>query len=557
MKKIYSLVAAMTALAMSSPLVMTVFAETVSSEPAAAAAAAEQGTADAAAVTTTAVTAAEITGTTTTVTAAPLWPDIQFDSGGASGHAGDDFTFTLLGYDDGREYGPGESPVTFTVSDESVVRIISVSGMTVGFEMLAPGHAVIRGTLPDGRYAEFDCDVYEEIIPDPLPSSEIEFSEEVVYLDPGETAEVELLGFGGPLRYDYDGDHDVNIIAYADDNGDEIVRITGTEGNKLTLEGVASGFTHIYASFKNGWNAGMRVFVRPLPELRMDEESVSIYPDDYYQVSLKGHCEYLDSIDPAHPLAKYEFDDPSLVEIISASDSCIDFRGIASGSTTLHASVPDGRTAEIPVTILPDRFRFADADPDHPVIERLPGEHGSLEVKGGDAVFSVADDGIIEVLASEDKNVLEFKGVTPGETTVTAVCGDETLTARIIILDPAMTTTTSVAVTEALGMGTTTYTTSVTEADSSGTTQENGSAGTTAEAGAATAAPQTTAEMSIVTEAVYMTETTASAPAGDLPQTGNNDMTPLLVIIGTFVLTGTGVLLLKFSGTPDSGEQSD
>lgn len=544
MIKIYSLVAAVTALVMTSPLVSTAFAEPVSSEPASAVAAVEQGTTTAVAGTTTELTTTVTTGTTTAP--APLWPDIHFEYSGAGGHAGDTFTFTLLGYDDGKEYGPGESPITFTVSDESVARITNVQGMTVEFEMLAPGHAVIRGTLPDGRYAEFDCDVYEEIIPDPLPEGDIAFSQEVVYLNPGETIEVELLGFDGPLRYEYDGDHDVNIYNYEDD----IVRITGTDGNKVTLEAVSTGFTHIYAHFKNGAYASMRVFVLPLPELSLSPESIEIYPEDYAQASLHGHTEYLDVIDPNNPLVKYEFDDPELVEVCSADDSCIDFIGVASGSTVLHATVPDGRTAEIPVTILPNKFRFAYSDTDSPVIERLPGENGSLYVKGGDAVFSVEDNGIIEVLPSEEHNVLEFVGLIPGETTVTATCGDETLTAHIIILDPAMTTTTTTELTTTGIDGLTTYTTTVTE-----TTDENTPDGTTTGVDDVTTAPETTTEMTTVTEATYTTETAAAA--GDLPQTGNNDMTPVLIIIGTFVLTGTGYFVLKHAGIQGSGEQSD
>ena len=55
--------------------------------------------------------------------------------------------------------------------------------------------------------------------------------------------------------------------------------------------------------------------------------------------------------------------------------------------------------------------------------------------------------------------------------------------------------------------------------------------------------------MTTVTEA-----TTTTAPVGDLPQTGNNDATGMLALIGTFVLTGTGFTVLKRSGILDSEE---
>ncbi|HAG13540.1 MAG TPA: hypothetical protein DCG49_06720, partial [Ruminococcus sp.] len=43
-------------------------------------------------------------------------------------------------------------------------------------------------------------------------------------------------------------------------------------------------------------------------------------------------------------------------------------------------------------------------------------------------------------------------------------------------------------------------------------------------------------------------ETGIAAPTEDLPQTGNNDLTGLLVLLGTCAVTGTGYYALKRSG---------
>lgn len=526
MKKINSLISLATSLIITAPLVMTAFAETVNEEngyvtafaakadkPAYTQEAVPQDLKENPAVTTAPFLNDDDFQTTTTMTTTvPLWPELHFDADAAIGQAGDTFTFIFMGYDGDTV----ESPIRFTVSDESIVRITKTEGMKVTFEMLATGNAVIRGTTPDGRYAEFLAEVREPeiIVTEPLPVSDVSFSKDTVYLDAGETVEIEVQGYEGNLYDEYDGIHNVNLYCYDKD----VVRVVNTEGNKFTLEGVSTGFTHIYADFGSGFTASMRVFVLPLPELRLEPESVEIYPEDYYQVVLKEYIEYNDSIPADGTTVTYTFDDPNLVEITEQYDDHIDFKGVASGSTILHATVPDGRTAAIPVKVLPNKFRFSDAE-----YECLPGAGHSLFVKGGDAVFSVADDGIIQVTRT-DNRTLEFTALTPGETTVTATCGDETITARIIVTDPATTTTTTVQTTLAFdGYGTTGLTTVTT--------------------------PETTtvAETTIVT----------TAPTGNLPQTGNNDVTGILVIIGAFVLTGTGITVLKLSGIHDSKEQCE
>lgn len=172
--------------------------------------------------------------------------------------------------------------------------------------------------------------------------------------------------------------------------------------------------------------------------------------------------------------------------------------------------------------------------------ECFPGNGHSLSVKGGDAVFSVGNDGIIQVV-STDSRTLEFNALAPGETTVTATCGDETITARIIVIDPATTTTTAIQTTMAYDwLGTGTYTTAAVTNDASQAETANETGCTTTRA----------AETTTVTEA-----TVTTAPTGKLPQTGNNDVTGLLVIIGAFTLTG--ITILKRAGILDCTEQSE
>ena len=393
------------------------------------------------------------------------------------------------------------------------------------------------GTSTPNDNTQVTAAVPEIVETEPAPVSDVAFSMDTVYLDPGETVEVEVLGYTGNLYDEYDGIHDVNLFCLDED----IVRVVKTEGNKFTLEGVSTGFAHVYTDFRTCDGATMRVFVRPLPELCLEHGSagIEIYPEDYYQIALTGYSEYNDSEPADGTTVTYEFDDPSLVEIINEYDDCIDIIGAASGSTILHATVPDGRTAEIPVTILPNKFRFA-----NPEVECLPGNSSCLMVKGGDAVFSVENDGIIQVI-STDSRTLEFSALVPGETTVTATCGDQTITARIIVTDPATTTTTAPPTTIAICWGTTGGTITTTVAVGTETTQEDETDSTTAGTAETTAFAVTTAAA----------ETTA--PTGNLPQTGNNDVTGILVIIGTFLLTGAGITIVKYAGSHDSEEQSD
>ncbi|HAG12325.1 MAG TPA: hypothetical protein DCG49_00505, partial [Ruminococcus sp.] len=57
----------------------------------------------------------------------------------------------LWNYDNTTHYESGESPITFTVEDESIAKIHEVVGMLVTLIGVSPGETTLTAETPDGR----------------------------------------------------------------------------------------------------------------------------------------------------------------------------------------------------------------------------------------------------------------------------------------------------------------------------------------------------------------------------------------------------------------------
>ena len=161
------------------------------------------------------------------------------------------------------------------------------------------------------------------------------------------------------------------------------------------------------------------------------------------------------------------------------------------------------------------------------------------------AEFSIEDESVA-VLTDEHGSSVGMacvKGVAPGETTLTAVSSyGAVATYKIVVVDPATTTTVTTQTTPLVTF----------EGDILTTAEETVTSNeiiTTPDAADTTNEIVTTTVLTTVTEPV-----TTTAPSGELPQTGNNDAAGMFVLIGTFVMTGTGFIVLKRSGILDSEE---
>ncbi|HAG13539.1 MAG TPA: hypothetical protein DCG49_06715 [Ruminococcus sp.] len=191
------------------------------------------------------------------------------------------------------------------------------------------------------------------------------------------------------------------------------------------------------------------------------------------------------------------------------------------------------------------------ADPfNDPVL--VPGGYAWYFVHGYmDAEFSIEDESIAVLTDKHGTSpgTACVEGVAPGETTLIARYYGMVARIRIVVTDPATTTTVTTQ--------TAPQTTTETFEDDIFTTTETIT--TTADTTTDDEIYTTTDEDPFITTATELfttiTETTVTtAPSGELPQTGNNDMTGLLFLFGTCIVTGTGYTILKRSGVAEDAE---
>ncbi|WP_024861682.1 dockerin type I repeat-containing protein [Ruminococcus flavefaciens] len=76
---------------------------------------------------------------------------------------------SISGYDDGKQYEVGESPIKFTVDDESVAKVTQVQGKLVNIKGVSMGVTVLRAETPDGKKASVRVAIIE--IPPALTST--------------------------------------------------------------------------------------------------------------------------------------------------------------------------------------------------------------------------------------------------------------------------------------------------------------------------------------------------------------------------------------------------
>ena len=76
---------------------------------------------------------------------------------------------SISGYDDGKQYDVGESPIKFTVDDESVAKVTQVQGRLVNIKGVSMGETVLRAETPDGQKASVRVAIIE--IPPVLTSA--------------------------------------------------------------------------------------------------------------------------------------------------------------------------------------------------------------------------------------------------------------------------------------------------------------------------------------------------------------------------------------------------
>ena len=86
---------------------------------------------------------------------------ITLSTSGIMAEVGVNTGITLQGYDDGKSYEVGESPIKFTIDDESIAKITQVQGKLVNVMGVAWGKTVLHAETPDGQKASVNVNIVE------------------------------------------------------------------------------------------------------------------------------------------------------------------------------------------------------------------------------------------------------------------------------------------------------------------------------------------------------------------------------------------------------------
>ena len=463
---------------------------------------------------------------------------ISFDLESAEMAAGEELTLTVLGYEDSNSYAPGESPIKFWLLDNFSADIVEIQGMSVTIKAWEAGSAVVHAQTPDGRAAIAFVQIreaYHTGTTDPFdrPQSTT-FTTTTVNHHYG-TGDVEIgtttittsttnacgthTGYGTTTTatttgYDFYyfvpptnreicvGELGTLSIVGGIDSDFEVetegvIEVLNTDYGMITFRGIAPGETVITAHSKDGSYTAIAIVdvIDPASTTTFTTQTTAAYTGFTTTTAAIGGTDH-------------DF-------ILTSSTDPDYYIGTTSAFVTDEYPIDEESTTTTTETTSTGHHI-------HFLSERTTicvNETVAFRTCGGESAdFRIEDESIAEIIEEESdfyNGYVVIRGLQPGETVLYGEGFDGTAVAYITVKEAAATSV-------------------VTGTEITGTTTV------------------TTAE-----EPVFTTTTSdnSTRPAEDLPQTGNNNMTAMLVLIGTMALTGTGLTVLKRSGIVGSEEE--
>ena len=289
---------------------------------------------------------------------------------------------TLGGYNDNKFYEPGESPVKFTVDDESIAKITKVQGCLVNVKGVSAGETTLHAETPDGQTASVKLVSYVTPVTTTTavwttPNTTttridgITFGSSSIRIENGINGGISLQGYNDGKFYEV-GESPIEFTI----DDEQIAKITQVQGILVNVMGIAEGETILHAKTPDGKTASVKLIVpkavvttttavwtnnstttttvSQTEELSFGSPSIRIELDINGGISLQG---YNDSkfYEPGESPVKYTIDDESIAKITKVQGYLVNVMGVSTGETTLHAQTPDGRTASVKL-IVPDRL---------------------------------------------------------------------------------------------------------------------------------------------------------------------------------------------------------
>ena len=320
---------------------------------------------------------------TAAVTASEESEGIYFLDKGVMVETGKKCGITLFGYNDDKIYDYEESPIKFTIDDESIAKIIKVHGDIVQVNGINVGTTELRAETPDGQKASVKIAVVE--VPPTTTTTAvwttpnttttridgITFGSSSIRIENGINGGISLQGYNDGKFYEV-GESPIEFTI----DDEQIAKITQVQGILVNVMGIAEGETILHAKTPDGKTASVKLIVpkavvttttavwtnnstttttvSQTEELSFGSPSIRIELDINGGISLQG---YNDSkfYEPGESPVKYTIDDESIAKITKVQGYLVNVMGVSTGETTLHAKTPDGRTASVKL-IVPDRL---------------------------------------------------------------------------------------------------------------------------------------------------------------------------------------------------------
>ena len=394
----------------------------------------------------------------------------------------------------------GEQAAEFSIENSEILEIISTDGGRLVFRGLTPGEAIVTATSP---YEGSIATAYIEVI-DPATTTTI--VTQPVFDDPAVTT---------TTRNDSDYGYDTTTLT-------------------TTLSGRETYYTNTTAILVD----------YPEGNIKFDKNNISIEKGDELTLTVQGY-EDDNTYEPGESPLKFWLLDNYSADIVRVQGLSVTIKAWEEGGVYVHAQTPDGRIALAWIGVIPKSEPRTTSPDDVPVCTTTSTFVITDVIGGTDHDFietSITEPYYIGTTASGLTTAPVDQGTTTNTTDVTY--GTDHCYIDTSTTDPyyiGTTTYTTIAYDVDGTGGTTTNTTDVTYHDCiESSTTDPYYIGTTASG-------LTTAPVDQGTTTAPA-ETGIAAPTEDLPQTGNNDLTGLLVLLGTCAVTGTGYYALKRSG---------
>ena len=215
----------------------------------------------------------DATTTTTTTVANELYFNSQY--GYVPVEIGLNSGISLAGYDDGKIYEVGDSPIEFTVDDEKIAKVGIVQGMSVNVLGVSVGETVLNAKAPDGRTASIKVVVKEApststtavwndatTTTTTTVANELYFNSQYGYVpvEIGLNSGISLVGYDDGKFYEV-GDSPIEFTV----DDEQVAKVSVVQGISVNVLGVSVGETLLHAKAPDGRTASIKVVVKEAP----------------------------------------------------------------------------------------------------------------------------------------------------------------------------------------------------------------------------------------------------------------------------------------------------